>query len=789
VIVDVEQAAGYPDSLMSQLRKVPTSIGTFVIFFGHLLCAQSSPQATLTGPDLRVEARTESGRLEERYQSRVGDQWVTVATSFGESQGPVSVHGATGEILAASVRGIAIEQGVLVERLSAGSYEITRTVRLTEHPGWLHVETSLKPGGPTELHSFADSFRFEGQPDWSYSPSIGGFNPDAQYKAPLILTQEKRRALGIVPDVSTLTRDQIRRCQHSLDLDVPAGPRLSVGFIPARTYFHSVYVHDLDRTWRAPQLLVNAYYLLVNATATPGEAFRDAVRLHWEKFRRAQLAAAALEQQGTDASYQSLGLWDDWRTQVWEKESRAQWLRVPLPDGSMGGAVGTLRWGRPDRSVYLSAWFNSMRTAVGMALYARRKGSQELLDLATGTVRVALAAPGPDGAFKCIAVPRGGKVVWAAGDGSGASVQTGYLGFDMSWTAYWLLKWRAAGLPLGDEILTRCRRLAAFLTARQLKDGMIPSRFDESGAPQPELSRMLMAETGPAALFLLELYKADRNPQYLEAGLRALDFLEKEVIPQRKWYDFETFFSCSPRIVSFDTKTRQWPANNLALIPSVEAFLAAYQATGKAEYLAKGESLLDYLLLFQQSWTNPALENLSGPSMLLGGFTTQNSDAEWSDARESQAGNVLLDYYRAAGKPEYLERGVSALRSQFPVAPSENWAHAGYGKKAGVSSFHWGTGSGMAGVELEEDFLHDAVADLPSGRAVGVNGMDITSLRISGNRISLSMSTPFHWGRRPVVVFRGAEPGRKYRIVVNDSDLGEFAGDRLAAGIMVPEYK
>jgi hypothetical protein len=681
---------------------------------------------------------------------------------------------------------VAIEQGALVERLSAGSYQITRTVRLTERPGWLRVETRLEPNGQTELHSFADSFRFEGQPDWSYSPSIGGFNPDAQYKAPLILTQENRRAFGIVPDVLSLSRELIRRCQHSLDLDVPLGPRLSVGFIPARTYFHSVYVHDLDRSWAIPQPLVNSYYLLVNAAATRGEAFRDAVRLHWEKFGRAQLAAAALEQGGTDAAYQSLGLWDDWRNQVWEKESRAQWLRVPLKDGSTGGAVRTLRWGRPDASVYLSAWFNSMRTAVGMAIYAQRRNSPELLDLASATVRLALAAPGPDGAFKCIAVPKGDQVVWAAGDGSGASVKTGYLGFDMSWTAYWLLKWRAADLPLGDGILTRCRRLAAFLIARQLKDGMIPSRFDESGASQPELSRMLMAETGPSALFLLELYKADHNPRYVEAGLRALDFLEKEVIPQRKWYDFETFFSCSPRVVSFDARTRQWPANNLALIPSIEAFLSAYRATGKPEYLAKGESLLDYLLLFQQSWTNPALENLSGPSMLLGGFTTQNSDAEWSDARESQAGNVLLDYYRATGKPEYLERGISALRSQFPVAPSENWAHTGYGRKAGVSSFHWGTGSGMAGIELEEEFLHDAAVDIPSGRAVGVNGIDITRFEISGDKITLSMTSPFRWTRGPVVVFRGAESGRQYRIVVDGTDLGNFEGDRLGMGIVVP---
>ncbi len=772
---------------MGKFREAHAAIPALVLFSAQLLGAQSGSEATLTGTDLRVEARSEGGRLEERYQSKVDNQWVTVATSFGESQGPVSVRGVAGEVLPGSVRGLAIERGALVESLFAGSYEITRTVRLTERRGWLRVETRLEPEDQTQLHSFADRFRFEGQPDWSYSPSVGGFNPDAQYKAPLILTQGNRRAFGIVPDVLTLNRELIRRCQHSLDLDVPAGPRLSVGFIPARTYFHSVYVHDLDRTWSVQQPLVNAYYLLVNAAATPREAFRDAVRLHWEKFGRAQLATAALEQRGTDSAYQALGLWDDWRNQVWEKESRAQWLHVPLKDGSTGGAVRTLRWGRPDPSVYLSAWFNSMRTAVGMALYARRRDSRELLDLATGTVRLALAAPGPDGAFKCIAVPKGDQVVWAAGDGSGASVKTGYLGFDMSWTAYWLLKWRAASLPLGDAILTRCHRLAAFLIARQLKDGMIPSRFDESGAPQPELSRMLMAETGPSALFLLELYQADRNPKYLESGLRALDFLEKEVIPQRKWYDFETFFSCSPRLVSFDAKTRQWPANDLALIPSVGAFLTAYRTTGKPEYLAKGESLLDYLLLFQQSWTNPALENLSGPSMLLGGFTTQNSDAEWSDARESQAGNVLLDYYRATGKPEYLERGVSALRSQFPVAPSENWAHSGYGKKAGVSSFHWGTGSGMAGIELEEEFLHDAAADIRSGRAVGVNGIDITRFEISGEKISLSMTSPFRWPRGPVVVFRAAEPGRQYRIVVNGSDLGVFGGERLGAGIVVPQ--
>ena len=747
--------------------------------------AGSQAPVTLSGDRVRVEVRSVNGRLEERYQARAGDRWMAVASSAGETIGPVSVRGPGGELLAGMVRGVAIENGALVERLSVGPHEITRTIMLTDG-GRLHVETRLQPHGRAELHSATDEFRFEGRPDWSYSPSVGGFNPDAQYKAPLILTQERGKAFGIVPDVSVLTRELIRRCSHALDLDVPAGPRLSVGFIPSQRFYHSVFAPNLDGAWAAEEPFVNSYSLLVTADAAPGEAFRDAVRLHWEKFGRRQLAAAAAEQAGTDAAYKSLGLWDDWRRQVWEKESREQWLKIPLGDGTAGGAVRTVRWGGPRPSVYMSSWFNSVRTAVGMALYARRHDSRELLDLASGTIRLALAAPGRDGAFKCVAVSADGEPVWAAGDGSGASVRTGYLGFDMSWTAYWLLKWRAAGLPLGETVLPRCRRLADFFIARQFSDGMIPTRFDEAGRTQGELSRMLMAETGPAALFLLELYSADRNPRYLEAGLRALRFLETEVIPQRKWYDYETFFSCSPRTVAFDQRTGQWPANNLALIPSVEAFLAAHRATGKPEFLIKGEALLDYLLLYQQSWTNPALEDLNGPSMLLGGFTTQNSDAEWSDARQSQAGNVVLDYYRATGKAEYLERGVSALRAQFPISPSENWAHGGYGDKAGVSSFHWGTGSGMAGVELEEDFLRDAVVDVASARAVGVNGIDVRQCDIGGGRIRLTMTSPFAWVRKPVVVFRNAEASREYRIVVNGADLGAFAEKSLGAGIPVP---
>jgi hypothetical protein len=290
-------------------------------------------------------------------------------------------------------------------------------------------------------------------------------------------------------------------------------------------------------------------------------------------------------------------------------------------------------------------------------------------------------------------------------------------------------------------------------------------------------------------LFLLELYRQDRNPQYLEAAKKGLAFLEKEVIPKRQWYDYETFWSCSPRQATFDARTQQWPANNLALGQAVAAYLSAYQVTGQPRYLATGEALLDYLLLYQQCWTNPAIDGVTGGAMLLGGFTTQNSDAEWSDARQSQFGNLLLDYYRATGKVEYLERGIAALRAQFPVSPSENWAHEGYGGKAGVSSFHWGTGSGMAGIEIEEDYLHDAVVDVAAGRGIGVNGLDVGPCSVRDGEISLQLTTPFTWKRSPVVVFLRTEPSRRYALRVNGAEAGVWPGADLEKGIALSPSK
>jgi hypothetical protein len=738
---------------------------------------------------IRIEAWVEGGRLVELYRARRDGAWVDVAEdSDGAGRGSVTLTGRDFEAVG-TVTKVEAHGPELVEEFEVAGQRAERRVSLEPAGPWVRVSCRLEPTREMPLRGFVDYFRFAQRPDWSFAPSVGGFVPDGQYKAPLVLVQSGPLAFGIVPDLAVLDRATLQRCNHALALDVPAGPVLSVGFLPARYAYHSVYERDPGRTWAAAAV-TNAYYLLISATMPPGQAYREAVRFHWRRFGRAEQAEAAAQQAGTDVRYRGLALWDDWRKKVWQEQSRAEWLTVPLPGGSSGGGVATVRWG-PGPSVYLSSWFNSLRTSLGMALYARRAGDSALLEMAGQTMSLALEAPGRDGAFKCIAVPgrSGEPTLWAAGDGSGTSTEHGFLGYDMSWTAYWLLRWREAGLPAGDRVLARCQALARFLADRQSKDGMLPTRFRDDGSVDVGPSQMVKAETGPVALFLLELYSQDRDPRWLAAALRGLSFLEVAVIESRQWYDYETFWSCSPRQPNLDPKTQQWPANDLALGQTVAAFLAASEATHDGAFLERGEALMDYLLLYQQCWTNPVLKGLTGPAMLLGGFTTQNSDAEWSDARQSQFGDVLLDYYRATGNAEYLQRGVAALRAQFPVSPSENWAHIGYGGKSGVSSFHWGTGSGLAGVEIEEDYLRDVVVDVAAGVAVGVNGIDVAQCSVRDGEISLRLTSPFRWSRPPVAVFRRCDPNRRFRVRINGIDLGKIQGDALASGVAVPGFR
>ena len=116
----------------------------------------------------------------------------------------------------------------------------------------------------------------------------------------------------------------------------------------------------------------------------------------------------------------------------------------------------------------------------------------------------------------------------------------------------------------------------------------------------------------------------------------------------------------------FDNRTNQHPANNLAMIQAGFAELRLFELTGNVSRLEYGQRILGRLSLTQAVWSHADLS-----PVLSGGFTTQNTDTEWSDSRQHLAAVLYLQYYFAVSprRPEYIERAVAALRSSFAIAP------------------------------------------------------------------------------------------------------------------------
>jgi hypothetical protein len=191
--------------------------------------------------------------------------------------------------------------------------------------------------------------------------------------------------------------------------------------------------------------------------------------------------------------------------------------------------------------------------------------------------------------------------------------------------------------------------------------------------------------------------------------------------------------------------------------------------------LADGEQLVDYLSLYQQAWSPPWLT----PN-LLGGFGTQNTDGEWSDARQCYAADVYFAYHERTGKREYLERGVAALRASFPVAPYENWAHRAEDTHGSWTGIHWGTGSAITSVVLARPRYGSAFIDAKAGWGVGVDGCTVDDVRRDGDRLGFSLRTAFDSAEELRIVVKS---DGDLCLAVNGRELGCFTSAVLGAGI------
>ena len=667
---------------------------------------------------------------------------------------------------------------------------------------------------------------------------------DHVFRSPALMLQKDSVFVALIPDLQYLVKH--RAMPLAMDFQLPqspqpdstakndstrggiapvsdpadAAPLLSFGFWPWKTRDHVYYQPD---STQAPQLenaeISYAYYLWLDYRAVPfmrstnpkskiaPAAFRPVVDFLWEKF------SPAYRDGNTGPLPATL---DALAQRAWKQYAEQTWIETTLNGRPVGGMKSQrLAWSNQlpeeaDNDIWFNSWFQTLRSAYGMYLYGKRNKDALLVQRAEKVLNLALSAPNEGGVFPSIYYftktkidqPLSASVVKISKGKESEQVTHHWIGdegwagfgndynhtFDASWTGYWLLQWADLLPGRRQEILTFCRTYAEFLLKWQQTSGVIPSWFHRrEHQPRQEFFQE-NAETAGSALFLAELYNRAPEPRYLAAAVKAMDYLTREILPRHKWFDYETFTSCSRKPFDFyDAVTGQFPQNTLSMNQAAQAYLALHKITGKADYLELGAHVLDYALLYQQVWSPPFLSR-----NVFGGFGVQNTDGEWSDARQAYFADTLLEYFEATNKRAYFERAIAAMRATFALfhrdTPRcyENWAHGGSDGPGGITGIHWGTGSAATSFELMRMRTGDAYIFLgEKPGAGGVNAVWIENLRVKGDTIRFNMFSSLGWGRRATVKFFEVPPGR-YRVKINDDYMVPFTDKLLTRGIYMP---
>ncbi len=725
--------------------------------------------------------------FEQTVQIRDGEGWLPA----------LSTTGAATRIMAGTPSQLQTCKVDLIKRLSnpdrvilrsgcdAGSLE--QTVALTSEPDVVAVNVRFTPKPGQIIHSVEDRYTFapgrrttdtltEGPLDFVWSQNLknepAGLMPQWSFKSPTVMLQQGSVFAALMPVLGKQVKLPL---SFDLDVTTEAKPWFSYGSVPSEPYGHSYFRRKTDGTLSADSGVIEYSYAIV-ASAQPAKlGYQRVVRRLWQTLGHPQLIGSPDLQRNVRRP--ELALFDDWRQDAWVRYADEVYRDVDCP----GGGCGTLasnrnymgHWDQPVEDAWFNSWFQTLRTAYGWYLYGQRQGNKDIQRKAESVLTLALKSPQQDGAFSTIYLLPEKK--WIREDGW-AGFPEDYHTFCMSWTAYWMLKWAEDLTPnRKEEVLAFTRAYADFLLKQQLPSGVIPSWYNTELKAREEF-REVNAETAGSAFFLLELGEMTGNQAYVAAATRGMEFVTREVLPRQLWWDYETFKSCSRKKFDFyDRITAQYPQNNLSTMQAAMAYLKLYRMTKEQKWMQTGTRVLDYLLLTQQVWNNPLLD-----PKLMGGFTTQNTDAEWSDARQCYAAVLLWDYYKETGEPEYLERAVAAARSTFSVAPWENWAHSGYDNENGsLTGFHWGTGSAMTSVEIMAPMLGDAFINVEKRHGVGFNASSLRNVKVDGTVVSFDVDA-MPALQKLNVRFGGVDPDKSYKLKMNNGNAVTVRGDVLA---------
>ncbi len=776
-----------------------------------LLSVQAMSQVTVDSTrsgtteirNARVRLVLRSGRdgVTEEYYGRGKNGWVMLLRSGHPLRGDaelqcdgktITEHFRTIDELGGSEEAATLVLGLLLER-----HRLKKTIRLEGNDPFFHVEVRDEMGGIHECSSLTSAYSFVAPagspgraPDFVWTPQLRpepmDVIADHTFRAPALMMQTGSGFAAMIPDVDLI--QPWRAVQTAADVRVDSGgvPLLCYGIMNWRTRSHVFYTYSPAMTSLLENTtLVYGYFLYLDAEAVPRQGYRAIVRFHWDRWGRQGILRSSGPQSEPFAVYQRKA-WRDYLPQIAVESTYGGKPVTLLTQGRLAWSNRLPR--AADTDCWFNVWFNSLRTAYGVYRYGQDANDIALQKQATGVLTLALSAPRRNGIAPSIFYLDSAGGHWVNDQGwGGIDGGRNYALFHNAWTSCWLLEWADLLPDRQPEITRAVREFADFCLARQLPSGVIPSWYDPVSLEPVATFREENAETAGASLLLSEVYRRTGDAEYLHGAERAMEYITREILPRQKWFDFETFFSCSRKPVGFyDAFSGQFPQNTLSMQQAAEACLSLYRATGESRYLEEGRAILDYLCLYQQVWSAPWLSR-----QLFGGFGVQNTDGEWSDARQGYFAVTLMKFYEATGEREYFERSVAALRAMFSLFESstsprtaENYAHSALDRPGGVTGIHWGTGSSVVSCQIIRGKYGDAYIDLAGGWGCGIDGCRVTGVNRQADTIRVDLADNLNTPRTIRLRFGRGKAGSSV-LVFNGKVLGTYSLQQLEEGIDV----
>jgi hypothetical protein len=468
-----------------------------------------------------------------------------------------------------------------------------------------------------------------------------------------------------------------------------------------------------------------------------------------------------------------------------------------------GRSVGAVRVDRefPPDAMFMT-WFNALRTAYGIFSQGRSREDDGLRGIGRSTLDLLLSAPTNRGAFPTIASFRSADIVWYGSHKNFANQMPwgprSFNTFDMGWTAYWVLRWYQ-DLEPDPTALAFARNYGGFVLNVQLPSGAVPSWLAMDDLRVDAHLRQ-SAQTASSLLFLAELAAVTGEEEFLRGAEAAGEYVVREHVREQRWDDYEVYYSNAPKSEgAADPISGMSAQDTLSMHLAAAGLLALWRVTREDRWISEGQRALSQLIQYQAVWPASFLSLYS-----FGGFSVQNTDQEWNDARQAQFAPTLLAYARATGRREYAERGIAALRSAYATMCSrsaeiinpryfdyqstgwgnENYAHNPYDAPTTpvpAPHFDWGVGSANAAFAEVREHFGDVWVDLADSTAYGIDNAQVTSVQITPETISFDLrsTTP---GQTVLMKAHGDDDAAR-ELRVNGQSLGSFSAGQLHDGV------